>query len=173
MEQKTEKKGQESQEETMKDQTEEQEPVSAYGRERGAIVLEVLAGSMQVGEAAKRLGVNPPAYYNLENRAIRGLIKACEPSPKGPGENLHKKVRDLEEEIVHLQREVRRYQSLTRAAQKAIGLQMSVEKAVKPASNKEKGNGTKKRGRPRKARGIRAAERLRKEPSVQCLKKAE
>lgn len=157
---------------TSQEQEEAQEEVSEYGRERGAIVLEVLAGSMQVEEAAKRLGIQSPAYYNLENRAIRGLIKACEPSAKGPGENLHKKIRDLEQEITHLEREVRRYQSLTRAAQKAIGLQLSVEKAAKPAPKAVKGNGKKKKPKPRKARGLRAAERLRK-PTVQCLKVAE
>lgn len=158
--------------ETTQNQEEPQEEVSAYGRERGAIVLEVLAGSMQVEEASKRLNLQPPAYYNLENRAIRGLIKACEPSGKGPGENKDKKIKELEQEVTHLEREVRRYQSLTRAAQKAIGLQLSVEKAVKPAPKAEKGNGRKKKSKPRKARGLRAAERLRK-PTSQCLKIAE
>ena len=153
-------------------QQEVQEEVSDYGRERGAIVLEVLAGSMQVEEASRRLNIQPPAYYNLENRAIRGLIKACEPGAKGPGENKDKKIRELEQEVAHLEREVRRYQSLTRAAQKAIGLQLSVEKAAKPAPKAEKGNGRKKKPKPRKARGMRAAERLRK-PTVQCLKIAE
>jgi hypothetical protein len=154
------------------EQKELQEEVSEYGRERGAIVLEVLAGSMQVEEASKRLNIQPPAYYSLEQRAIIGLIKACEPGTKGPGENKDKKIRELEQEIVHLEREVRRYQSLTRAAQKAIGLQLSVEKAAKPAPKAEKGNGRKKKAKPRKARGLRAAERLRK-PTVQCLKIAE
>ena len=155
--------------EEQQEEVETPEAVSVQARERGAIVLEVLAGAMQVQEASERLSINPPAYYNLETRAVQGLIQACEPRGKGPGENLRKKIRDLEQEITHLEREARRYQSLTRAAQKAIGLQMSID----PKSNQENSTGKKKKPKPRKARGLRRAERLRGTRTVKSLKAAD
>jgi hypothetical protein len=134
------------------------EPTSQQAKERAAIVLEVLAGTLQVSEASEKLQINAPAYYNLEARALQGLVKGCESRAKGPGINYRKQIRELEEQNRKLEREARRYQSLTRAAQKAIGL-MEIRQES-PASGNGTGKKPKKRT-PRKVRAQRAAERLR------------
>ena len=153
-----------------------QEPLSPQARERGAIVLEVLAGTIPLSEAAESLGINPPAYYNLETRALQGLVRACEARPRGPGTNYKKQIRELEETNRKLAREARRYQSLTRAAQKAIGV-MQIESPSKSSKSTSTSKPPKKRT-PKKVRAQRAAERLRgkkrksKVKSMQSLQKA-
>jgi len=135
------------------------EALSETARQRGAVVLEVLAGTIQPGDAAEHLQIKVPAYYNLEARALQALVKACEPRPKGPSVNYQKQIRELQEINRKLEREARRYQSLTRAAQKAIGLGKMMEKSGSAKANK--GTGKKKRGARKKVRALRAAERLR------------
>src|SRR5262245_47690243 len=48
-----------------------------------ASVLEVLAGARTPAQAAAALGLSLPRYYQLEGRALRGLLAGCEPRPKG------------------------------------------------------------------------------------------
>ena len=44
-----------------------------------ACVLEVLAGLRGPTEAAGALGVSLARYYQLEQRALAGLVRGCEP----------------------------------------------------------------------------------------------
>ena len=46
------------------------------------VILEVLAGVRTPGEAAKVLEITAARYYQLETRALGGLVKALEPRPK-------------------------------------------------------------------------------------------
>src|SRR5215468_2392546 len=48
-----------------------------------AAILEVLAGARTTTDAATALGVSLPRYYQVESRALVGLLAACEPRPKG------------------------------------------------------------------------------------------
>ena len=48
-----------------------------------AVILEVLAGVRTLTDAAQTLGMGPPRYYLVEQRAIQGLVSACEPRAKG------------------------------------------------------------------------------------------
>src|SRR5262249_46597844 len=48
-----------------------------------ACVLEVLAGVRTPAEAAGELAVSLPRYYQLEQRALQGLVRGCEPPPRG------------------------------------------------------------------------------------------
>src|ERR1700678_4542643 len=48
-----------------------------------AAVLEVLAGLRTPLQAAEALGRSEAGYYQLEARALRGLLEACVPKPKG------------------------------------------------------------------------------------------
>src|SRR5260221_13686581 len=58
---------------------------SATARKQAAAILEVLAGARTTGQAAEALGVSLPRYYQLEQRALEGLLSACEPRPQGRG----------------------------------------------------------------------------------------
>lgn len=91
-------------------------------RRRAAAVLEVLAGVRTPAQAAEAVGVSLPRYYLLEQRAIGGLVAACEPAPRGPQANAQRRVAALEREIARLTREAGRHQALARAAQRTLGL---------------------------------------------------
>jgi hypothetical protein len=47
------------------------------------VILEVLAGMRTPTEAATVVGLSVPRYYLWEQRALEGLVRACEPRPKG------------------------------------------------------------------------------------------
>jgi hypothetical protein len=125
---------------------------SRAARRVAAMVLEVLAGARTPTEAAQALEVSVPRYYQLETRALRGLLSACEPLPQGrlpnPGHELARLQRDKE----RLQREVLRQQALVRAAQRGVGLPAPPPPPRKP--------GTKTRRRL--ARALNVAARLHK-----------
>jgi hypothetical protein len=134
------------------------EPVqerSMEARRAASVVMEVLAGGLSPVEAASVLGINPPQYYKLEERAVRGLVAACEPMPLGPLPKPEKKIQELEKRCTDLEREVARYQALARASQRSLGLEEVSEKRAR----------TGKKGRRRKpmVRALRIADRLTQE----------
>jgi hypothetical protein len=87
-----------------------------------ALILEVLAGVRTPTEAASALSVTANRYYQLEDRALEGLVAACEPRPRGPGVSQDKEIRRLKRQVKGLQDDVNRHQALARAAQRAVGL---------------------------------------------------
>jgi len=56
---------------------------SAEAKRIAAAVLEVLAGSRGPSEAASVLGISQARYYQLETRALAGLVAGCEPRRRG------------------------------------------------------------------------------------------
>ena len=99
------------------------------GKDRGAeakrlaaAILEVLAGARTPTEAATALGLSVPRYYQVETQALRGLLQACEPKPRGRVRTVETEVKTLSKENQRLQRELTRHQVLARAAQRAVGL---------------------------------------------------
>jgi hypothetical protein len=132
---------------------------AALGQEHGkearrlaAAILEVLAGARTPADAAAAVGVSLPRYYQLETAALRGLLAACEPKPRGRQEGAGKAMDRLRQENQRLQREVGRQQALVRAAQRAVGL---APPPVKPAAKPAR--------RRRVARALGVAARLRQE----------
>jgi hypothetical protein len=131
------------------------------GKDRGveakrlaAAILEVLAGARTPTEAATALGLSVPRYYQVEVQALRGLLQACEPKPRGRVRSVETEVKTLSKENQRLQRELTRHQALARAAQRAVGLSPPT-----PVVNKA---GKKPRKR-RVARALSVAERLKQE----------
>lgn len=106
-------------------------------RRLAAVILEVLAGVQTPTSAAAALGIGVPRYYLLEQRAVAGLVSACEPRRKGPPMNSDRELARLERELAVARRELSRQQALARVAQRALGL--------KPPSASSPGNG---RGKP-------------------------
>jgi hypothetical protein len=84
--------------------------------------LEVLAGVRRPSEAAQALGTSLPRYYQLERRALMGLLSACEPAPRGPRVDVSRQLAVLERENRRLQRECDRQQALVRMAERSLGL---------------------------------------------------
>lgn len=131
------------------------------GKDRGveakrlaAAILEVLAGARTPTEAATALNLSVVRYYQVETRALQGLLQACEPKPRGRVRSIKTEVETLSKENQRLQRELTRHQALARAAQRAVGLSPPA-----PVVNKA---GKKPRKR-RVARALSVAERLRQE----------
>jgi hypothetical protein len=121
-----------------------------------ASVLDVLAGASSPTTAAAALDVSLPRYYLLEQRAIEGLVTACEPRSGGRALSPHRELDVLRKQLDRLERECMRYQTLLRIAQRTIGL-------VPPADSTAKNKGAAKAKRTRRptARALVAARTLR------------
>jgi hypothetical protein len=129
---------------------------SREARRVAAMVLEVLAGARTPTEAAQALDLSVPRYYQLETRALRGLLAACEAAPKGRVPSADQELAALRRDQERLQREVLRQQALVRAAQRAVGL-------PPPAPLKSAGKKTRRR---RLARALNLASRLQSDNPV-------
>ena len=131
------------------------EGASADAKRLAAAILEVLAGARTPTEAAKALELSLPRYYLLEDRALQGMLVACEPRSLGRGPSPESALASLRRECDLLRRECTRQQTLVRAAQRTIGL----APPTPPARPPERG-GKKRRPRRATARALRAAARL-------------
>ena len=136
-------------------------PVPKGGRvasQVAACVLEVLAGVRTPAEAAGELSVSLPRYYQLEQRALQGLVQGCAPPPRGRVASAAREAARLQRDNERLTRECQRQQALVRLARQAAGL-------ANPAAKAGKGSeaGGKKRRPRRSARGHEAARRLRQQ----------
>jgi len=123
-----------------------------------ACVLEVLAGLRTPAEAAQELGVSLPRYYQLEQRALQGLVAACAPARRGRVVSAESENARLRRDNERLTRECQRQQALVRLARQAAGLANPV---AKPGKGSEP-SGRKRRVR-RMVRGQEAARRLRQQ----------
>jgi hypothetical protein len=119
---------------------------------QAAAILEVLAGARTPTQAAAALSVSVPRYYQMETRALRGLVEACEAKPRGRAPSADKELARLRREQERLQRELTRQQSLVRVTQRHIGLAPPAPLA-KPAPGK-------KRRRRAVVRALTAAQQL-------------
>jgi len=117
---------------------------SPDAKRQGAVVLEVLCGLRDAREGSKALGVSANRYYQLELRALQGLVSALEPRPKGRRWTAEERLVLAEKEKRRLEREVGRLQALLRAAQRSLG--------VPAFARPEKGGKLRDKG---KARGVR------------------
>jgi hypothetical protein len=133
---------------------EPKEPISREAQRFAAGILEVLAGVRTPTDAAAAMGISVPRYYLWEQRALEGLVAACQPRGRGKIVSTRCQILALEKEIARLKQECARQQALVRAAQRTIGL------APPPAPK----SATKAGG---KAAGKRARKRR---PAVRALK---
>jgi hypothetical protein len=139
-------------------------------RQQAAAILEVLAGVRRPSEAAQVLGTSLPRYYQLERRALAGMLAACEPAPRGPRIDMTRQLAALERENRRLKRECDRQQALVRMAERSLGL--AVPSAAKPpAKGKEASmlSGSKRRPRRARVRALQVARGLRTEATPEAI----
>jgi hypothetical protein len=136
---------------------------SPAAKRMAAAILEVLAGARTPGDAARVLGLSLPRYYQIETRALNGLLAACESRPKGRQPNPANEAIGLRRENERLKREITRHQALARAAQRAIGLSPSPAPTAKERTPGSSGTPVKKTRRRRMARALSVAQRLQKD----------
>ena len=130
---------------------------SKEAKRLAAVILEVLAGLRTLPQAAEALQLSLPRYYQLEARALQGLLKACEPKPKGRQPNPAHELAALQRQNERLRRDLDRQQSLLRLAQRAVGLNPA------PAP---KASGKKTRQRKPVVRALSLATRLKQEADM-------
>jgi hypothetical protein len=135
------------------------ERVPAESKRQAAVVLEVLAGVRVPEEAADALGISVPTFYNLETRALRGLVHGCTPEPPGRKMALEKRLRELELEKRKLEQQLQRHRALLRSTQRAGDMLIEPPKGQKKSASS---GGTKRTRNPRKprVRALRAIEAL-------------
>jgi hypothetical protein len=133
--------------------------VSADGKRRTAVLLEVLAGVRTPQQAAEALGLSLPGFYQLEERALAQLQVGCDVRPRGRQVTDESKVATLTREVERLKQEVGRYQTLVRLTQRTVG----VPAPVTPAKTAGK-----RRKRKPMVRAMRRAERLRAEANEEA-----
>jgi len=139
------------------------EGASAEAKRLATAILEVLAGARTPTEAAATLGLSLPRYYVLEDRALHGMLVACEPRSSGRGPSPESALAALRRECEQLRRDCTRQQALVRAAQRTIGLAPPPPPPRGPQPN------GKKRRRRTTARALRAAARLQEEPGTPAV----
>jgi hypothetical protein len=87
-------------------------------RRLSVVILEVLAGMRTPADAAQALGRSVPRYYQLEARALEGLVAGCEPRSVGRAKTPEREIEKLKQEVARLNRECARSQALQRMAPK-------------------------------------------------------
>jgi hypothetical protein len=111
---------------------------SMEAKRLAAAILEVLAGARGPAEAAQVLGISLCRYYQLEARALDGLVGACESRRRGRKHRSGNDLVALRHECERLQRECGRQQALVRAAQRTVGLAPPPPAAPAPAGSKRR-----------------------------------
>ena len=132
---------------------------SPAARRQAAAILEVLAGVRRPMEAATLLSITLPRYYQLERRALEGLVRACEVAPRGPHPSPGRRLAQLERENGRLRRECDRQQALVRAAERALGIAPPA-RPKSAAADKQEAPAGKRRPRRPTVRALRAARTL-------------
>jgi hypothetical protein len=150
-----------------------QMPVSRDAQQFAAVILEVLAGVRTPTEAATVLKVPLPRYYLWEQRALEGLVRACEPRPKGKAASERHQIAVLEKEVGRLRQDCARQQALVRASQRTIGLAVSPQPTAKPVAKpgnkvtaKPSDGGKAKRKRRPVVRALKAVAALQASPGL-------
>jgi hypothetical protein len=120
-----------------------------------AVILEVLAGLRDAREGSRAMSVSINRYYQLETRALQGLITALEPRPKGRRWSAEEKLARMEREKRRLEQELGRMQALVRAAQRSMGIPAFPKRAKEgKLTGKDKARGARRRIRS-VARGLK------------------
>ena len=127
------------------------EGASAEAKRLAAAILEVLAGMRTPAAAAQVLKLSLPRYYQLEVRALHGMLAACEPRPLGRLKTSASALAALQRKCEQWRRECTRQQALVRATQRAIGL----------AAPSAKTDGSKRRKRRPTRRALKMVDCLR------------
>jgi hypothetical protein len=97
--------------------------VSERARQVAALILDVLGGNRTPGAAAQAMGLSVARFYVIEQRAILGLVAACEtPTSRGPTPDLQVQIRRLEIENRRLNQALLRQQAIVRNTQRGLGL---------------------------------------------------
>jgi hypothetical protein len=139
---------------------------SAQAKRLAVVVLEVLSGLRDAREGSRAMGVSLNRYYQLETRALQGLITSLEPRPKGRQRTAEEKLATMERAKQRLEQELVRHQALVRAAQRSIGIPSVTSDGKGSKLRGKKRAREEKRRRRTVARGLKAIATLREAVKV-------
>jgi hypothetical protein len=142
---------------------------SSEANRQAVVILEVLAGVKTPTQAAAELGLSLPRYYQLETRALEGLVAALEPRPKGKQPLPANQIAALQRELERAQRACARQQALARVAQRTLAVKLAPRPKAKvtsaPLAEGKSPAGRDRAGRRRRRPAVRALK------AVQALRK--
>jgi hypothetical protein len=111
---------------------------SADAKRIASVILEVFAGIKGTQEASEALGLSPNRYYQLEARALQGMIDFLEPRNRGRQRTPEREIEALKEVSARQTREISRLQALVRAARRTQGIPEKKKTAKKAPARKRK-----------------------------------
>ena len=123
---------------------------SDAARRHAALLLEAWSGVRTTQSASEAMGVAVTRFYQLEARALQMLVSAMEPRSRGRQLTPASELAKLKAEKQRLLRDVERFQSLYRTAQRALGIAVAKPEAKEDTAA---AGGKRKRGPRKRARG--------------------
>jgi hypothetical protein len=82
-------------------------------KRRCVMILDVLSGRTPVTDAIERAQISRGTYYQLETKALRGMLEALEPETRrGPSPDATKALEQLQQKVEKLEAENRRLDRL-------------------------------------------------------------
>lgn len=134
---------------------------SERARQVAALVLDVLGGNRTPADAAQAMGLSVARFYVIEQRAVLGLVAACDTqSPRGPSPDLHQQIQRLEMENRRLNQALLRQQAIVRSTQRGLGLASPKPPPAAPAKTGAGTTGKSRRKRRPMVRALRQAQRV-------------
>lgn len=134
---------------------------SERARQVAALVLDVLGGNRTPADAARAMALSVARFYVIEQRAILGLVAACETqSPRGPSPDLQMQIQRLETENRRLNQALLRQQAIVRSTQRGLGLTSPKPPPAAPAKAGAGAVGKARRKRRPMVRALRQARRV-------------
>lgn len=101
--------------------------------DRGRIILAASVGETSVTEACRKLGITRQRFYELEDRAVEGFLRALEPKPAGRPRKAEDPAAALVRRIEELERENRRLWLYVKVLRKLAGIEDRGKKRGRPA----------------------------------------
>ena len=125
---------------------------SARAKERMQTILETVAGKLTIDEASAKLGVGTAMFYRLRTEALQAGLDRLEPRPLGrpPAEPAPQKVRELEEQIAELAKQLETAEvrlELAHVIPQVVQPENTEEATVKKTERRTDGRRARKRNR--------------------------
>jgi hypothetical protein len=99
---------------------EEKRDLDEMARRRCLLVLSVLSGAKPVTEAIAETGMSRNTYYQLEEKALDGMLAALGPTPPGRKPDQSAEIAGLQAKVNRMETEKRRAERLLLLTQKVV-----------------------------------------------------
>lgn len=98
----------------------ERRDLDEMARRRCLLILSVLSGAKPVTEAIAETGMSRGSYYQLEEKALDGMLAALGPTPPGRKPDQSAEIAALEAKVAKMEEEKRRAERLLLLTQKVV-----------------------------------------------------